>query len=261
MGSFALYRVAGHRLVQGWLEAEVLDVVQALDSVQRRNDITGAVVEIGVHHGKFFIGLQLLQREHERALAIDLFADQHLNVDGSGLGDRERFLANATRWASSDGLVVHQADSTTLDPATVQELAGSSVRLFSVDGGHTEQIVHADMTLAQSTLAPGGIVIADDVFNQRWPGVTVGTLRYLESDAALAPFAIGFNKVFFAERVFVERYQHALEALCDRAIHIGMEYSTYFDHEVALLFRTPRTPRQLLRKNRTARKLYRRLVK
>lgn len=32
---FALYRVAGHRLVQGWLQPEVLDIAHTLDTVQR----------------------------------------------------------------------------------------------------------------------------------------------------------------------------------------------------------------------------------
>ena len=45
--SFALYRVMGHRFVQGWLEPEVFDIVHTLDSAQRGNDVSGAVAEIG----------------------------------------------------------------------------------------------------------------------------------------------------------------------------------------------------------------------
>jgi hypothetical protein len=259
--SFALYRAVGHRFVQGWLEPEVLDILHTLDSVQGRNGISGAVAEIGVHHGKFFIGLHLLLRETERSLAIDVFADQHLNIDGSGRGDREKFLENMKRWASTGGLVIHQGDSTMLESADVQDLVGSRVRLFSIDGGHTEQIVLSDMRLAEASLTAGGVIIADDVFNERWPGVAVGTLRYLENAGGLAPFAIGFNKVFFSQPEYIKIFRHAIESKCDSAMRISLEYSTYMDHEVALLFRTPRTPRQLLRKNRTARRLYRRLMK
>jgi hypothetical protein len=39
---FAVYRVAGHRLVQGWLQPEVLDIAHTLDTVQRENDVSGA---------------------------------------------------------------------------------------------------------------------------------------------------------------------------------------------------------------------------
>jgi Methyltransferase domain len=259
--SFALYRVMGHRFVQGWLKPEVLDITRTLDAAQRRNDVSGAVAEIGVHQGKFFIGLHLLLHEKWRSLAIDVFADQHLNIDRSGRGDLDTFLANINRWASPDGLVIHQGDSTLLDSTAVQELAGSSVRLFSVDGGHTEQIVLADMELAETSLTPGGVVIADDVFNEMWPGVAVGTLRYLQNGAALAPFAIGFNKVFFAQPEYIAIYRGALESKYNKTAGIGVNNSIYAGHEVTMLFRTPRTPRRLLRKNATARALYRRWVR
>jgi Methyltransferase domain len=260
-GSFARYRMAGHRLVAGWLEPEVLDIVATLDSVQRNDGVSGSVAEIGVHHGKFFIGLHLLLGGTGRSLAIDVFEDQHLNIDGSGKGDLEKFRANIDRWASAAGLVVHQGDSTALTSAAVHELAGSPVRLFSVDGGHTEEIVLSDMSLAQASLADGGVVIADDVFNDRWPGVAVGTLRYLQNGGTLVPFAIGFNKVFFAQPDYVEHYRAVVKSKCENAMRISGYNSSYAGHEVTLVFRTPRTPRQLLRKNARVRAIYRQLVK
>jgi peptide chain release factor 2 len=53
--------------------------------------------EIGVHHGRLFIPMALARRPGERALAIDVFEDQHLNVDHSGKGDRARFEENVAR--------------------------------------------------------------------------------------------------------------------------------------------------------------------
>lgn len=257
--SFPLYRLAGHRFVPGWLEPEVLDIVHILHSVQRDKAISGAIAEIGVHHGKFFIGLRLLQGGEGHSLAVDVFDDQHLNVDRSGLGDRRKFLANICRWASSDGLIVHQGDSTALDSSAVRKLAGSPVRLFSVDGGHSERHVLYDMQLAEGSLAHGGVVIGDDVFNERWPGVAVGTLRYLQNGAGLIPFAIGFNKVFFTQPAHADSYRRAVEAKCKHNWRITADNATYSGHEVALLWRTPRTPRGILRKNATATALYRRL--
>jgi len=61
-----------------------------------------------------------------------------------------------------------------------------------------------DMNLAEASLADGGVVMADDVFHQMWPGVAVGTLRYLQNGGSLAPFTIGFNKVFFAEPEYTQ---------------------------------------------------------
>lgn len=165
--SFDIYRNVGHRLVQGWMLTDVLTMLSAVDAVQRAQGVGGAVAEIGVHRGKLFIGLKLLQHGNETAVAIDVFGDQDLNVDHSGKGDYQRFLRNIERWSSEDGLVVHQGDSTQLQPQRLVELAGSKVRMFSVDGGHTEQVVTSDMRLAEETLAEDGVVVADDVFNPR----------------------------------------------------------------------------------------------
>src|SRR3954471_12919649 len=163
--AYLRYQRVGHRFVQGWLDGKVLTVLSAVDFVQRSNSVSGPVAEIGVHHGKLFIALKLLQRPRECSVAIDVFGDQHLNVDQSGKGDLERFHKNLKRWASTSGLAVHTGESTKLDSHRLLELAGSPIRLFSVDGGHTEEIVASDMCLAEATLAGAGVVIADDVFN------------------------------------------------------------------------------------------------
>jgi hypothetical protein len=39
-----------------------------------------------------------------------------------------------------------------------------------------------------------------------------GILRYPQNGAAVAPFAIGFNKVFFAQPEYIEIYRGALES-------------------------------------------------
>ncbi len=44
--------------------------------------------------------------------------------------------------------------------------------------------------------SPGGLLALDDCFNQDWPGVSEGTLRYLiEHPAHYTPLVVGFNKV------------------------------------------------------------------
>src|SRR5207248_4119700 len=164
--NFNRYRAIGQRLVTGFLEPEILLVLDVLNAAQQAKQVSGAVAEIGVHHGKLFIGLRLLQRPGDKSVAIDIFGDQELNVDGSGHGDYEKFANNVKLWSSMADVAVHQGDSTKLEPAKLRELAGGDVRFFSVDGGHTDEIVYSDMKLAEATLADGGIVIADDVFNE-----------------------------------------------------------------------------------------------
>ncbi len=254
--NFQMYRAVGLRFVTGFVEPEILSALVVLDSAQRAKQISGAVAEIGVHHGKLFIGLHLLQRSGESSIAIDIFGDQHLNIDGSGHGNLEKFVNNVTLWSSMDGVVIHQGDSTKIEPSALRELAGSDIRFFSVDGGHTEEIVFSDMKLAENTVADGGIVIADDVFNEYWPGVAVGTLRYLEDGAKLAPFFIGFNKVFFARPDYCESYLGELVSAFDGRLRLGVARSVFAGHDVGLL--VPQTAVDILRRSETARSVYHR---
>jgi len=254
--NFQRYRAIGQRVVTGFLEPEILVVIDALNSAQRAKQISGAVAEIGVHHGKLFIGLSLLQRGGEKSVAIDIFGDQELNIDGSGHGNLEKFINNVKLWSSMDNVVVHQGDSTKLEPARLTELAGGDIRFFSVDGGHTEEIVFSDMKLAEATLADGGIVIADDVFNQHWPGVAVGTLRYLEDGAKLAPFLIGFNKVFFAQPDYCGLYRAAVESAVGGKLRLGTDESVFAGHEVGLV--VPQTAVDILRRSEMVRSAYHR---
>lgn len=254
VSSAQTYRRVGHRFVTGFLQSEVLLVLETLDAAQTTAGVSGSVAEIGVHHGKLFLGLHLLRRGDERSLAVDLFGDQDQNVDSSGKGDEQKFRANVALWASDEGLVVHQGDSTQLTADEVTDLAGGSIRFFSVDGGHTAEIVRSDMALAEASLVDGGVVIADDVFNQRWPGVAVGTLQYIEDGATLVPFAIGFNKVFFTQPANAPRYRSALESAFARRARLTTTDSTFAGQPVTLLIRESAT--DLLRKSETARTAY-----
>jgi Methyltransferase domain len=252
--TFDRYRAIGQRFVTGFLEPEILVVLDALNAAQRTKQVSGAVAEIGVHHGKLFIGLRLLQRPGEKSVAIDIFGDQELNVDGSGHGDVEKFENNVRLWSSMDDVVVHQGDSTKLEPAAVRDLAGGEIRFFSVDGGHTDGIVYSDMRLAEATLAEGGIVIADDVFNEYWPGVATGTLRYLADGATLVPFLIGFNKVFFTHSEYSEFYRGEVESALSGKLRLATHPSEFAGNDVTLVL--PQGPKEILRRSQTARTLY-----
>jgi hypothetical protein len=255
-GSFARYRALGRRTVKGWVEPQTLDVLQTLAEAQDREGVDGGIAEIGVHHGKLFIALQLLGRPGAPTVAVDVFDDQELNVDQSGRGDRARFEANVRRWGDWSSVVVKQGDSTQLSGNDVVELAQGPVRLFSVDGGHTEEIVATDMRTAEQALAPGGIVVADDVFNAEWPGVSVGTLRYLDSGGALVPFGIGFNKVYFTDEDHAERFRETIRRVYGHRWRMALKTTVFHGSDVEVLWPTPVTPRAVLRRSRLARKAY-----
>src|SRR5262245_14469380 len=143
--SLRTYALESHTTVEGWLGIGALGLTIEISERQQRQSIRGGVGEIGVHHGRYFIALALLRQAGERAVAIDVFEDQHLNVDWSGRGDQEILLANLHRHdVDMTGVVLHKADSLTMGSDELLRLSsGEGFRLFSVDGGHqVGNVVH-----------------------------------------------------------------------------------------------------------------------
>src|ERR1700754_2256087 len=183
--------------IEGWLRTEAALTIAALNDRQHELGVRGSIAEIGVHHGKLFILLYLLSRSPEKAVAIDLFEEQHLNVDLSGRGDLAKFRHHLDRYADDTRLVLHQGNSMDLTAASLMQLASGSLRFISVDGGHTADITAHDLAVAEASLCEDGIIVLDDAFNERWPGVSDGVHRYFSKPSGLVPFAIGANKTYF----------------------------------------------------------------
>jgi hypothetical protein len=183
--------------VAGWLEPVA---AEASILLARHVPVAGRpVAEIGVHHGKYAIMLGLLAGG--RVVGFDLFEDrQGENVDGSGGGDRESFLANAHRHGIAPANIrAVAANSMELDGPTVLRHCGAPPVFFSVDGGHTADLTENDLRVADGAVADDGIVALDDVFHEGWPSVMVGLSRYLmRRDRTLVPCAIAGRKVFLA---------------------------------------------------------------
>lgn len=181
--------------------------IAALSMHQNELGIQGAVAEIGVHHGKLFFVLYLTTKPDESALAIDVFGAQHLNIDKSGCGNKAVFLKHASRWSPGlDGLKIVEGSSLDLSPAQVLGAVGR-VRLFSIDGSHTEVATTNDLRLADAVLTDDGVVIVDDCFNEFWPEVSTALFKFLMSgDSTLTPFAITPGKILLARQAAVARY-------------------------------------------------------
>ncbi len=70
--------------IEGWVVLHHMSYVAALTRLQHFLGVYGSVGEIGVHHGKFFLILAGNALKTEPVVAMDLFHDQHENIDGSG---------------------------------------------------------------------------------------------------------------------------------------------------------------------------------
>lgn len=181
--------------VEGWLQPEALYFTsyyrsRFLGSQEFRS------VEIGVHHGLFFLGLERLTPASMPCIAIDLFEDQARNIDGSGKGDLGIFRENVERHAiAPERCRAIMSDSFDID---TRDLGRTQFGLVSIDGGHTKKHTINDLLIAQDLVSDRGCIILDDILNQGWLGVVSGALSFFESNQStrIAPFAIGFNKLY-----------------------------------------------------------------
>ncbi len=236
----AAYLSRGITRVDGWFTPLDAQMVAALALGQIASGVTGAVGEIGVHHGRMFLLMALTLAPGERAFAIDLFADQDNNIDRSGHGDEAIFRANLARHAiAPDRVAIFARSSLEITWPEVAAVVGPRTRLFSVDGGHTAEIVANDMAIAANSLAEGGIIVADDYFNRDFPGVSEGISRFLIAHRGeIVPFALGDGRLFLCHPDWAARYRDILaQSPAARLFH---RVAAMFGGEVAI-HGTPRS--------------------
>lgn len=212
-GALQKYVASGRQRIPGWLARIDAEIIKTILDYQSDSNLKGAVAEIGVHYGKCFVELCLGLNQGEKAYAIDIFEDQHLNKDASGGGSREILLNNIASFGIDAGNVILDARSSAdVKPSEIRSAVGD-VRFFSVDGGHWLELVDNDLTLAEETLAEFGVIALDDFHRPEWPDVSAGYFSWYGKRAKpFVPIAIGFNKLYIAHQDWAVRYRAALES-------------------------------------------------
>ncbi|MGE3960054.1 MAG: class I SAM-dependent methyltransferase [Dehalococcoidia bacterium] len=188
--------------VRGWLHPDSAHIISDLSDIQRECGVSGAVGEVGVKWGRLFILLHLKAAPGERSLAIDTFDDRVAR----------EFHRNTERWTGGTDFTLFRRSSLDVHPRDVLNAVGRC-RLLSIDGGHEEETVLNDLELADAVIEDGGVVIVDDFFNPKWPGVAGATARYLLQHEAggLRPFATSPGKVYLAGPEHRDAYRSQLE--------------------------------------------------
>lgn len=184
--------------VDGWCVPQLWQSIQPIDEIQHRNGISGPIAEIGVYHGKFFIGL-LKTKQQNNNYAIDVFSMQRFNLDGAGVGDQDTLKANiALSGSSVEDVHFLEADSMALtrsDLHRIREKSGG-FSMFSVDGCHTVEHTINDVRIAMELTQPGGVIFVDDYYNASWPGVQEGICKlYLTDSPRFVPLIATCNKL------------------------------------------------------------------
>ena len=186
--------------VEGWVGDRMSQFVNLLGALLEAHEVGGHLVELGVHHGLFLFLLNVLRKDGEKCFAIDVFEEQHLNIDKSGCGSFEALIAHLDALLPEERpfFRIIKRDTTSFSIVEFMELLERRrAKFISIDGGHTYQHAFNDLQLAQEVLTPGGIVALDDYMSVHWPGVTEGFYRFMHTaNRRLKPFAYFQNKLF-----------------------------------------------------------------
>lgn len=220
--------------VNGWLGDVDMFAIKAIGAWQAAQGVVGDLAEIGVHHGKLYFILALLRQEPEKALAIDLYEDDSMNVGAHARRDIMLFK-NADRLGIpiSDA-EIWKVDSTTITPEQIAAKV-SNVRIFSVDGGHEYHHVAADLRTAASILDERGVIIIDDFFGKGWPDVTVAAIHMLtEYEGELQPFLITHTKLYVCRKEVAADYRAMLTTYPDVA-EMPKDERNMFRHPVTVM--------------------------
>jgi hypothetical protein len=205
------YRDIGYRTINGFVDEHHLYFLDFLDSLDINKK--GGVAEIGVHHGKFYIPLNaLVERDFSSyvpSYAIDVFEDQHLNIDNSGRGNQELFEKNLHEYDRYQGenTIIIKGDSTDSRQRLTSVIDPGSLKFISVDGGHTAAHALNDLKISNEIISNEGVVIVDDFLHSCWLGVTEGVVEFLRTKPTLVPFAFGKNKLYMCKLSYVEYYK------------------------------------------------------
>lgn len=198
--------------VEGWLSKHEAALFLLVDEVQKRDGVRGYLAELGVWRGRGAILLCLLRRPGEDVYAVDIFdlrdrAHSHYN-------DPELFKENIRKYAPGQEVKLVTVDTAATPEVLSRELPASGCRIFHVDGGHEYKSVRHDMAFAASTLTAGGVMVCDDVFARKFPGVTQALIETLMNNPRLAPFAISTKKAWLTTGDAAELYLDHFSARC-----------------------------------------------
>ena len=203
------YLALGFKEVEGWCGEQVFTTLDLLDSLDINK--IGGCLEIGIHHGQSYMLLNQVIDAGATSYAVDIFDNQEMNIDRSGVGSLAIFKSNLEKYDIHKGANTVSIVGDSTDPSLkLEEVVGvGSMRFISIDGGHTPEHTVSDLNLACRLINNQGVVILDDVLHHHWPGVMEGVGRFLHGYPTLVPFALGHNKLYLCKISYQAYYVEA----------------------------------------------------
>lgn len=228
------YIRSGMHSVAGYLRTVDAKIIASLLHFQNINGINGNLCEIGVHHGRLFFLLALARKANERALAIDLFEDDDINLQSTWHSGRGRaFNINADRLhipLSNEEIL--KTSSLEISHEDILARTSTPIRFFSIDGGHDYRCVENDLPLAKQTLSENGIIAVDDFFNHEWPEVTFATYDFIRQTNEVVPFLLSSGKLYLSTPGMAAKYQ---EAVLKANPDMQSSFVHFIDHDLPYL--------------------------
>jgi hypothetical protein len=196
-----------NKRVSGWFNRADGEIFMSVLLDQKRRQVAGSALEIGVHHGRSFIPLSLASSPSAPAIAIDIFDDQsHNKIDPSGKGDYKLFVANLRRFGIVDAVKTITSSSLELRPESI----GHKIRFASVDGGRWHDAVLNDLQLVEACAGPDCVIALDDMFNPDYAEVMVACFDWLQTNPSFRAFALSRGKIYFCRPGHEEHYKNVL---------------------------------------------------
>ena len=199
------YVSAGHYKIPGFAHEWDLRLFADLLAWQSANGFGGDLAEIGVHHGRSFLILALRRHGAEKAVAMDLFEDDHYNADhdrhaGRGAGFFNTLQKYNVTLGSEE---IIKGSSLDLSAESLRQKY-QAFRFFSIDGGHFYHHVENDLELAAQTIAEHGVICVDDWMNLHWPEVSIAAGNFMRDEPErLEPFLVSQNKLYLCRPTFL----------------------------------------------------------
>jgi Methyltransferase domain len=232
LGRVTRYLILGRRSVKGWLSRVDGEVFSSIMLNQTQCGVVGNALEIGVHHGQSFILQSLCMTNSEVAVAVDIFGNQELNIDGSGAGSLAAFKRNVDRFGVPSNVKILSSSSLDLKHEHLVGCFGK-FRFVHIDGGHWLGAVVNDLRLAAHCAGPDCVIALDDMFNADFPDVAAGYYAWMQEGQDFVPFCATQGKLFLCRSGRKQSYISVL--MQNRYLRLHFKKNAKIvDNEIAL---------------------------
>ena len=182
--------------VQGWLSVEAAALMDFLLVGQSQLDAPSAgLLEIGVWKGRTSALMARHLRAGETMWLVDT-APQQAEITQNlqaVLGDR------------FSQLPIQLLQGTAREAQ--RSLADQRFRYIHIDGEHTAGALRGDLALSLQIMAPAGLIVIDDIFNDLYPQLARALFAFLDQEGRdLACVLTGFNKAVLCHTRYMDHY-------------------------------------------------------